>query len=79
MVKMQPLKDIHCKCLQGFTGGLQGNQGAGISNLQGLHVTYNPCDLFSGKTIISVGNMIYRDTIGIPRIYCRKKNVSTMG
>jgi hypothetical protein len=24
---------LHCKCLQGFTGSLQGNQSAGISNL----------------------------------------------
>ena len=29
---------VHCKCLQGFTGTLQGNQSAGISNLWGLHV-----------------------------------------
>ena len=28
----------HCKCLQGITGTLQGNQSAGISNLWGLHV-----------------------------------------
>jgi hypothetical protein len=70
---------LHCKCLQGFTGGLQGNQGTGISNLQGLHVTYNPCNLFKGKTIIIVGNVIYRDTMGIPRTNCREKNASTMG
>ena len=35
-------KYVHCKCLQGFTGALQGNQGAGISNLWGLWVTCNP-------------------------------------
>ena len=29
---------IHCKCLQGIAGTLQGNQSAGISNLWGLHV-----------------------------------------
>ena len=29
---------LHCKCLQGFTGTLQGNRSAGISNLWGLHV-----------------------------------------
>ena len=29
---------LHCKCLQGFTGSLRGNQSAGISNLWGLHV-----------------------------------------
>ena len=29
---------LHCKCLQGITGTLQGNRSAGISNLWGLHV-----------------------------------------
>jgi hypothetical protein len=29
---------LHCKCLQGITGTLRGNQSAGISNLWGLHV-----------------------------------------
>ena len=29
---------LHCKCLQGITGTLQGNLSAGISNLWGLHV-----------------------------------------
>ena len=29
---------VHCKCLQGITGTLQGNWSAGISNLWGLHV-----------------------------------------
>ena len=29
---------VHCKSLQGFTGSLQGNPSAGISNLWGLHV-----------------------------------------
>ena len=29
---------VHCKCLQGITGTLRGNQSAGISNLWGLHV-----------------------------------------
>ena len=28
---------LHCKCLQGFTKSLRGNQSAGISNLWGLH------------------------------------------
>ena len=70
---------VHCKCLQGFTGGLQGNLRTGISNLRGLHVTCNPCNLFQGKTVISVGNMIYRDATRIPRINCKEKNVSTMG
>jgi hypothetical protein len=32
---------VHCKCLQGFTGNLQGNRSAGISNLWGLYVF--PC------------------------------------
>ena len=27
---------VDCKCVQGFTGSLQGNQSAGISNLWGL-------------------------------------------
>ena len=31
-------RNIHCKCLQGITGTLQGNRSAGISNLWGLHV-----------------------------------------
>ena len=30
--------DLHCKCLQGITGTIQGNRSAGISNLWGLHV-----------------------------------------
>ena len=30
--------EVHCKCLQGITGSLRGNQSAGISNLWGLHV-----------------------------------------
>ena len=29
---------LHCKCLQGIAGTLQGNQSAGISNLWGLQV-----------------------------------------
>ena len=29
---------LHCKCVEGFTGSLQGNQSAGISKLQGLQV-----------------------------------------
>ena len=29
---------VHCKCLQGIAGTLQGNRSAGISNLGGLHV-----------------------------------------
>ena len=32
------LLTLHCKCLQGITGTLQGNRSAGISNLWGLHV-----------------------------------------
>ena len=34
---------VHCKCLQGFTGTLRGNECAGVSNLQGLQVTCNAC------------------------------------
>ena len=30
---------LHCKCLEGLTGSLQGNQSAGISKLQGLQVS----------------------------------------
>ena len=30
--------ELHCKCLQGIAGTLQGNQSAGISNLWGLQV-----------------------------------------
>ena len=30
-------KALRCKCLQGFTKFLRGNQSAGISNLWGLH------------------------------------------
>ena len=37
-IYFQHLLNIHCKCLQGFTGGLRGNPSAGISNLQGLRV-----------------------------------------
>ena len=33
---------LHCKCLQGFTGSLRGNWSAGISNLWGLHVPTIP-------------------------------------
>jgi hypothetical protein len=39
---LQKTNPLHCKCLQGFTGSLQGNQSAGISNLWGLPVTHNP-------------------------------------
>ena len=63
---------VHCKCLQEFAGLLWGNQSAGISNLQGLHVTCFPCNLFKAKTTIIVGNMIYRSTMGIPCIYYRE-------
>ena len=38
-----------------------------------------PAIFFSGKTIISVGNLIYRGYMGIPHINCKEKNVSTMG
>ena len=55
---------IHSKCLQGFTGVLRGNQSAGFSNLQGLLVTCNVGKKFSGKTVISVGDMFYRDNAG---------------
>ena len=30
--------DLHCKCLQGITGTLQGNRSAGISNLQCMYI-----------------------------------------
>ena len=30
--------NLHCKCLQGIAGTLQGNLSAGISKLQGLQV-----------------------------------------
>ena len=33
---------VHCKCLQGITGTLRGNQSGGISNLWGLHVYPQP-------------------------------------
>ena len=33
---------VHCKCLQGFTGTLQGNRSAGISNLWDCMYTRNP-------------------------------------
>ena len=55
---------IHCKCLQGFTGTLQGNESAGISNLQGLQVTCNACKKISGKPLKSAGDMFYKDTVG---------------
>ena len=37
---------LHCKCLQGITGTLQGNRSAGISKLQGLQYTRNPYIFF---------------------------------
>ena len=40
---------VHCKCLQGFTGVLRGNEAAGISNLQGLWVTSKPCKKIKEK------------------------------
>ena len=55
---------LHCKCLQGFTGTLRGNESAGISNLQGLQVTCNACKKISGKPLKSAGNMFYRDNVG---------------
>ena len=61
---LQRLINIHCKCLQGFTGLLQGNQAAGISNLQGLWVTSKPCKTFSRKAIISVGTMLLQGYCG---------------
>ena len=42
--------NTHCKCLQGFTGTLRGNESAGISNLQGLQVTCNACKKNLRKT-----------------------------
>ena len=39
-------REVHCKCLQGFTGVLRGYQCAGISNLQVLHATCIPCNFF---------------------------------
>ena len=50
--------------MQGFTGTLQGNESAGVSNLQGLQVTCNACKKIERKTLKSVGNMFYRDTAG---------------
>ena len=58
---------LHCKSLQGFTGSLQGNRSAGISNLWGLHVTLNMISI-----VIFEGNLIYRDTMGISYIRCRE-------
>ena len=49
---------IHCKCLQGFTGSLQGNESAGISNLWVF--------------VIFAGNLIYRSSMGIPCISSRE-------
>ena len=40
------VRNLHCKCLQGFTGVLRGNEAAGISNLQGLWVVGKPCKTF---------------------------------
>ena len=34
--KISMFNDVHCKCLQGFTGSLWGNWSAGISELHGF-------------------------------------------
>jgi hypothetical protein len=44
-------KDLHCKCLQVFTGTLRGNRSAGISNLWGLYVTSDALK-FVPKTVV---------------------------
>ena len=55
---------LHCKCLQGFTGTLQGNECTGVSNLQGLQVTCNACKNFLQKTLKGAGDMFYREAVG---------------
>ena len=46
------LMQVHCKFLQGFTGALYENQGAGISNLWEMWVTCNPHKC-NGETWVS--------------------------
>ena len=48
-------KTIHCKCLQGFTGALQGFLRTGVLKLKGLHVAGVPCSSLQGFPVCITG------------------------
>ena len=46
---------VHCKCLQGFTGALQGFLHTGVLKLKGLHVAGVPCSSLQGFPVCITG------------------------
>ena len=46
---------LHCKCLQGFTGALQGFLHTGVLKLKGLHVAGVPCSSLQGFPVCITG------------------------
>ena len=48
-------RGIHCKCLQGFTGALQGFLHTGVLKLKGLHVAGVPCSSLQGFPVCITG------------------------
>ena len=52
---MDPTIHMHCKCLQGFTGALQGFLRTGVLKLKGLHVAGVPCSSLQGFPVCITG------------------------
>ena len=50
--------DVHCKCLQGFTGALQGFLRTGVLKLKGLHVAGVPCSSLQGFPVCITGKYL---------------------
>ena len=57
---------LHCKCLQGFTGPLKGKSECRDFKFMGIACYFNI------SIVIFEGNLIYRDTMGILYIRCRE-------
>ena len=51
----QIFENLHCKCLQGFTGALQGFLHTGVLKLKGLHVAGVPCSSLQGFPVCITG------------------------
>ncbi len=49
---------IHCKCLQGFIGVLQGFLRTGVLKLKGLHVAGVPCSSLQGFPVCIKGKYL---------------------
>ena len=52
---MTHMNTQHCKCLQGFTGALQGFLRTGVLKLKGLHVAGVPCSSLQGFPVCITG------------------------